>query len=98
MKDRDLVELVDLALFGRPTRLVWHKRRLRCGEEVCPKGLWTEQDPRIASMNLQMTNRCGKWMTEQVGRRGRPVSDVADELGCDWHTVNDAVVRYGDTA
>ena len=96
VKDRDLVELVDLALFGRPTRLVWHKRRLRCDEEACPKGSWTEQDPRIATMNLQMTDRCGKWMTEQVGRRGRPVSDVADELGCDWHTVNDAVVRYGE--
>ena len=35
VKDRDLVELVDLALFGRPTRLVWHKRRLHCLEAAC---------------------------------------------------------------
>ena len=96
VKDRDLVELVDLALFGRPTRLVWHKRRLHCLEAACPKGSWTEQDPRIATMNLQMTDRCGRWMTEQVGRGGRPVSDVAGDLGCDWHTVNDAVLRYGE--
>lgn len=27
---------------------------------------------------------------------GRAVSDVADELGCDWHTVNDAVQAYGE--
>lgn len=34
--------------------------------------------------------------TVQVGRSGRPVSDVAGELGCDWYTVNDAVVAYGE--
>lgn len=96
VKDRDVVELVDLALFGRATRLVWHKRRLRCLEATCPKGSWTEQDPRIATMNLQMTDRCGRWMTYQVGKCARPVSDVADDLGCDWHTVNDAVVRFGE--
>lgn len=28
VKDRDLVGLMDLALLARPTRLVWHKRRL----------------------------------------------------------------------
>ncbi len=27
-----LVELVDLPAFGRPVRLVWHKRRWRCGD------------------------------------------------------------------
>jgi transposase len=96
VKDRDVVELVDLPLYGHPTRLVWHKRRLHCQESECPKGSWTEQDPRIATMNLQMTDRCGRWMTEQVGRGGRPVSDVANDLGCDWHTVNDAVLSYGE--
>ena len=34
-------------------------------------------------------------MTEQVGRWGRTVNEVAVELGCDWHTVNDAVIAYG---
>ncbi len=34
-------------------------------------------------------------MTEQVGR-GRTVADVARELGCDWHTVNDTVTVYGE--
>ena len=96
VKDRDVVELVDLPVYGHPTRLVWHKRRLRCLEAACPKGSWTEQDSRIATMNLPMTDRCGRWMTEQVGRGGRPVSDVANDLGCDWHTVNDAVLSYGE--
>src|SRR5690606_38105632 len=27
---------------------------------------------------------------------GRTVAEVARELGCDWHTVNDAVLAYGE--
>ncbi len=34
-------------------------------------------------------------MTLQVGKHGRTVSEVAQDLGCDWHTVNDAVIAYG---
>ena len=34
-KDRPIVELVDLACFGRPTRLVWRKRRWRCPHTWC---------------------------------------------------------------
>ena len=34
-----------------------------------------------------MTDRAGRWVTEQVGRNGRSVSEVARELDCDWHTV-----------
>ncbi len=30
-----------------------------------------------------------------VGRKGRTVSAVARELGCDWHTVNKEVIRWG---
>ena len=26
---------------------------------------------------------------------GRTVNEVAVELGCDWHTVNDTVIAYG---
>ena len=34
-------------------------------------------------------------MTFQVGT-GRTVLEVAKELNCDWHTVNDAVTTYGE--
>ena len=34
-------------------------------------------------------------MTEQVGRYARTVNEVAKELGCDWHTINDTVIAYG---
>ena len=46
------VELVDLAAFGRPARLVWHKRRWRCAQQGCSAGTVTELDP-MASDPLQ---------------------------------------------
>ena len=68
-KDSDLVQLVDLPAFGRPTRLMLRKQRWECP--------------------------AGRWVTEQVGKLGRTVAEVSRELGCDWHTVNDAVIAYG---
>ena len=96
VKDRSAVELVDLALFGRPTRLVWHKRRWVCPDGDCAMGSWTEHDDRIASPRQVLTSRAARWATTQVGRCARSVNEVATELGCDWHTVNDTVVAYGE--
>ena len=52
VKDRHLVSLVDLPMSGRPTRVVWHKRRFLCPEEACPKQSWSEVDDRIALISL----------------------------------------------
>jgi transposase len=95
VKDRPGVELVDLPCFGRPTRLVWRKRRWSCPNARCATGSWTEDVPAIAARRLVMTDRAGRWVTEQVGRHGRTVNEVAVELGCDWHTINDTVIAYG---
>jgi transposase len=95
IKDRPAVELVDLPCFGRATRLVWRKRRWSCPDPTCATGSWTEDVPAIAARRLVMTDRAGRWVTEQVGRHGRTVNEVASELGCDWHTVNDTVIAYG---
>ena len=93
IKDRTRVPLVDLPCFGRPTRLVWHKQRWQC--RPCDTGSWTIIDERIAPPRAVLTVRAGRWATIQVGRHGRAVNDVATELACDWHTVNDAVVAFG---
>jgi len=82
-------------VFGTPMRLAWRKHRLRCPHERCHRRSWTSGDHRIAAKNCRLSTRCAKWATEQVGR-GRAVSDVARELGCDWHTINDAVTTYGE--
>ena len=95
VKDYSQVELVDLPCFGRMTRLVWHKQRSKCRTVTCPVGTWTVTDDRIAAPRMALTDRAGRWATAQVGRGGRTVSDVGRELGCDWHTINDAVIAYG---
>lgn len=95
IKDRPAVELVDLAVFGRRARLVWRKHRWGCPSPICAVGSWTGEHPAIAAPRLGMTDRAGRWVTEQVGRHGRTVNEVALELGCDWHTINDTVLAYG---
>ena len=95
VKDRPVVRYVDLPVFGTPMTLAWRKHRLRCPHDSCPRRSWTSGDHRIAAKNCRLTTRCAKWATEQVGK-GRAVSDVAEELNCDWHTINDAVTTYGE--
>lgn len=94
LKDQRPVTLVDLAAFGRPAVLVWHKRRWRCPEPGCEVKTFTEQQPEIAAARAGVTDRAGRWMCRQVGQ-GQAVSAVAAELGCDWHTVMDAALAYG---
>ena len=95
VKDRPVVVLVDLPCFGRPTRLAWRKFRWACPNRSCPVGSFTESVPQIAAARLLMTDRAGRWVTEQVGRWGRTVNEVAHELDCDWHTIMDTVIAYG---
>ena len=95
VKDRPVVDLVDLTCFGRPVTLRWRKHRWCCPRRWCRVGSWTHEDPRIAAPRLSVTDRAGRWATLQVGRAGRAVSDVARELGADWHAINDAVIAYG---
>ena len=95
VKDRPEVALTDLPAFGRPAVLVWHKRRWSCPDVDCDTKTWTEQAPRVAAVRAGMTDRAGRWVTAQVGREGRTVAEVARELGCDWHTIMDAVAAYG---
>ena len=95
VKDRAMVRLVDLPCFGRPTVLLWRKFRWSCSSPACAVGSFTETVPAIAAARVAMTDRAGRWVTVQVGRHGRSVNEVAVDLGCDWHTVMDAVAAYG---
>jgi transposase len=51
--------------------------------------------PPHRSQELLTHDQGGQVATVQVGG-GRTVSEVAAELSCDWHTVNDAVCTYGE--
>ena len=94
IKERRRVHYIDLPVYGVPMRLCWKKHRMRCGNVRCPKSTWVLADHRIAAKNCLLTTRAAKWATRQIGD-GRTVKEVAAELACDWHTVNDAVTTYG---
>jgi transposase len=95
VKDRPVATYIDLPVYGTPIRLAWKKHRMRCPQARCPETSWVFQDHRIAAKSCLLTTRAAKWATVQVGM-GRTVSEVAGELSCDWHTVNDAVTTYGE--
>ena len=59
VKDRPVIELVDLPSFGRLTRLLWHKRRWCCLEESCPAKTWTKVDVRIGAARMALSDRAG---------------------------------------
>lgn len=94
VKERPVVHYVDLPVYGTPMSLAWKKHRMRCVHRTCATKSWVLEDHRIAAKNCLLTTRAAKWATVQVGG-GRTVSEVAAELACDWHTVNDAVTTYG---
>jgi transposase len=96
LKDRDPVDHVDLASFGRAARLRWVKRRWRCCDAECSVGSWTETNDELAVPDRSVTTRAARWMCRQVGEHGRTVDEVARDLSCDWHTVNDTVVEWGE--
>jgi len=96
VKDTTDVELIDLPIYGRAARTVWRKRRIVCPASECAIRSFTEADDRIAGPRQRLTSRAARWATEQVGRHARSVNEVATDLGCDWHTVDDTVVAYGE--
>jgi transposase len=92
--DRKPVAVRDLSCFGRPTRLVWSKRRWRCREPRCDARTWTESSEHVDAQ-VVLTRRAGAEACRQVGELARPVSGVAEEFGVCWWTVMNAVVEHG---
>ena len=93
-QDRMPIAIRDLACFGRPARLVWHKRRWRCREERCDAKTWTERSEHVDTQAV-ITRRAGMEACRQVGENARPVSGVADEFGVCWWTIMNAVIEHG---
>jgi transposase len=57
-QDRMPIAIRDLACFGRPARLVWHKRRWRCREERCDAKTWTERSEHVDTQAVSTHGRC----------------------------------------
>jgi hypothetical protein len=65
-QDRTRVEIRDLSCFGRPARLVWHKRRWRCADGDCGARTWTERSEHVDAQAV-ITRRAGAEACRQVG-------------------------------
>jgi transposase len=92
--ERKVIEVRDLACFGRPARLVWRKRRWRCREGLCDAKTWSEHSDHVDAQAV-ITRRAGVEACRQVGENARPVSQVANEFGVCWWTIMNAVVEHG---
>jgi transposase len=92
--ERRRVDIRDLPCFGRPTRLIWLKRRWRCADGDCESRTWTEESSHVPPRAV-LTERAGAEATRQVGELALPVAVVAKELGVAWWTVMDAVIIHG---
>lgn len=91
-KDRDTVLVRDLEISGRPTVLVWRKRRLRCVDPDCEVKSWTEQIEGIAPKAV-LTDRAKAEIARRIGQEAQPVSTVAKAFGVSWWTAWRAFVE-----
>lgn len=80
VKDRPLVRIKDLPACGQRVQLWWRKRRLRCLEEACAVGSFTEVDEAIPPRS-RLTSRLRAHLAAAVVGSNRAVDDVAREHG-----------------
>lgn len=84
-KGRRTSVIRDLEIAGRPTVLVWRKRRWRCLEPDCAAKTWTEQVEGIAPRAV-LTDRANAEVARLIGEEARPVAEVACRFGISWQT------------
>lgn len=86
-----------LPIAGRPTVLVFARRRWRCPEPACDVSTWSEHVDAIAS-RASMTERARARLAEMVNDGGASIAAAGGEFGVGWHTANAAVADYTDPA
>ncbi|MCB1257631.1 MAG: ISL3 family transposase [Microthrixaceae bacterium] len=85
----------DLEISGRPTVLVWAKRRWRCPDPDCEVSTWSEHSEQI-NPKAVMTERARKALADIVNIEGDTIASAAATFGAGWHTANTAVAAYTD--
>lgn len=81
------LKVADLAVSGRPTTLVWHRRRFRCNN--C-ETTTSEPSPFVAG---HLTQRLARAVTRDVAQM--TVAAVARRYGLSWHRVMALVLAEG---
>ena len=85
----------DLAVSGRPTVLMWSKRRWRCPDSDCGVGTWSETTEVIAPRAV-LTQRARRRLAEMVNVDGDSIAAAGAAFGVGWHTANQAVADHTD--
>ena len=74
-------------------RLIWHKRRWRCKERLCPRATFTESLPAVRARS-RLTTRLRTELGCAIAEQGRVVSESAAHYGVDWSIVHNAFVEH----
>lgn len=85
----------DLPVSGRPTVLMWAKRRWWCPDSDCVVATWSETTDAIAARAV-LTQRARRRLAEMVNIDGDSIAGAAAAFGVGWHTANRAVADHTD--
>lgn len=85
----------DLPISGRPTVLMWAKRRWRCPDLDCDVKTWSETTDAVAARAV-LTERARWRLADMVNVDGDSIAAAAAEFGVGWHTANQAVAEHTD--
>jgi transposase len=91
IKDRTLMRVKDLPASGQTVELWWRKRRLLCGEGLCPRRSFT-QTAEALRPRARITERLRNKVASAIATSNRAVSEVAAEYGVSWPTAHKALV------
>jgi transposase len=91
VKDRPVMRLKDLPTFGQTVQLWWRKRRLVCGEGMCPQKTFTQVSAAVRP-RARVTERLRQRLARAIASGNRAVSEVAVEYRVSWPTAHKALV------
>ena len=91
VKDRPLMRVKDLPASGKRVELWCRKRRLICGENLCPRRTFTQASAAVRP-RARVTERLREQVAHAIASSNRAVSDVASEYGVSWPTAHKALV------
>ena len=93
LKGRVCTRPRDIPYWTRVLRLIWHKRRWRCKERLCPRASFTESLPAVRARS-RLTTRLRTELGFAVAGQGRIISESATHFGMNWSIVHNAFVEH----
>ena len=82
----------DLPASGQMVELWWRKRRLLCGERLCPRRSFTQTAEAVRPRGRVTERLREKMAATAIAGSNRSVADVAAEHGVSWPTAHKALV------